>query len=258
MSIDAATSTRRQPSPVGHVLQSWRRHRRMSQLDLASAASVTPRHVSFVETGRSAPSREMLLVLADALEMPLRDRNNLYLAAGYAPPYRELGLDDEDLRIARIALDRILASHDPLPAVVLDRHWNLLHANNGAQQLFGAMIDLASWASPLNVLELIFDHKALRPCIANWNQLAPALLARARRESVGGVPDATLGAMIDRLQRELPARTLTGDAPTGPLIDVAFTIGDSVVRYFSTVTTLGTPCDVTLQELRIELFHPVD
>ena len=199
----------------------------------------------------------MLLQLAEALAMPLRDRNDLYLAAGYAPPHRELGLDDDELRVATSAIDRILSSHDPLPAVVLDRHWNLVRANNGAQRLFGAMVDLASLPTPVNVLELIFDHHGLRHHIANFAELAPALLARARREAVGGVPDSTLGELIERLDRELPdhsSRGLNDDG--GPLVDVAFIVDGSVVRYFSTVTTLGTARDVTLQELRIEMFHP--
>jgi transcriptional regulator with XRE-family HTH domain len=229
----------------------------MSQLDLAIAASVTPRHVSFVETGRSSPSREMLLQLADALAMPLRDRNELYLAAGYAPPHRELSLDDDELRVAMSAVERILASHDPLPAVVLDRHWNLVRANQGAQQLFGAMLDLASLPAPVNVLELIFDPAGLRHRIANFDQLAPALLARARREAVGGVLDTTLREIVERLERESPERRSGGpDDDRGPLIDVAFIVDGSIARYFSTVTTLGTPRDITLQELRIEMFHP--
>jgi transcriptional regulator with XRE-family HTH domain len=229
----------------------------MSQLDLAIAASVTPRHVSFVETGRSAPSRDMLLQLADALAMPLRDRNELYLAAGYAPPHRELGLDDDELRVAMSAVDRILASHDPLPAVVLDRHWNLVRANQGAQRLFGSMVDLGSLPTPVNVLELIFDPQGLRSCIANFAQLAPALLARARREAVGGVLDSTLFELIERLDGEVPDRRSRDlDDEGGPLIDVAFIVEGSIVRYFSTVTTLGTPRDITLQELRIEMFHP--
>src|SRR5262245_501337 len=176
-------SARALRSPVGEVLQTWRRHRRMSQLDLAASTGVTSRHISFVETGRSTPSRDMLDTLADALDMPLRDRNDLYLAAGYAPPYRELGLDSPEFAAAVTAIEQIMASHDPLPAVVLDRHWNLVRANRGAQELFGSMIDLASLAAPVNVLALVFDPDGLRPHIDNWDVLAPALLARARRES---------------------------------------------------------------------------
>ena len=114
----------------------------MSQLDLSSTTGVTARHISFVETGRSSPSRELLETLADALDMPLRDRNDLHLAAGFAPPYRELGLDDRELADTMVAIDRILDSHEPLPAVVMDRHWNLLRTNAGAVDLFGTMLDL--------------------------------------------------------------------------------------------------------------------
>src|SRR5262245_13245432 len=193
-------AAQRERSPVGHVMQTWRHHRLMSQLDLAAATGVTSRHISFVETGRSVPSRDMLDTLADALEMPLRDRNDLYLAAGYAPPYRELGLDAPELAAVTTAIEHILASHDPLPAVVLDRHWNLVRANRGALTLFGSMLDLESLPSPPNVLDLIFDPEGLRPFIDNWERLAPALLARAKRESVGGVPDPVLAERIAGLE----------------------------------------------------------
>jgi transcriptional regulator with XRE-family HTH domain len=225
----------------------------MSQLDLSAASGVTPRHVSFVETGRSSPSRELLHVLAEALQMPLRDRNDLFLAAGYAPPHRHLDLDDAELREVLAAFERILSSHEPLPGVVMDRHWNIVRANDGAQQLFGALLDLPQVEQPANVLRLVFGP--LRERIANWSELAPALLARARRESVGGVPDPTLQAMLDELSERLDA---DGHPPLtqGPVIDVEFRLDGKVQRYFSTVTTLGTAADVGLQELRAELFHP--
>lgn len=229
----------------------------MSQLDLSSVAGVTPRHVSFIETGRAAPSREMLATLAEALDMPLRDRNDLYLAAGYAAPYRELGFDDAELADARLAIERILASHEPFPAVVMDRHWNLVRANGAARGLFGAMLDLDRLPQPANVLELVFDPDGLRPHIVDWHRLAPALLARARREAVGHVPDAELAARVARLERALDGQP-SPSPNTGPLIDVVFAIDGVEHRFFSTVTTLGTPLDVTLQEIRIELFHPAD
>jgi transcriptional regulator with XRE-family HTH domain len=231
----------------------------MSQLDLSAASGVTSRHVSFVETGRSAPTREMLDTLADALEMPLRDRNDLYLAAGYAPPYRELGLDAAELADAMFAIDRILDTAEPYPAVVMDRHWNLLRTNGGAIDLFGRMIGAERLGGPANVLDMVFDPDGLRPFVVDWDHVAPGLLTRAHREAVGGVPDP---ALIDRLRRlgaELPPdRAIDAGVPTGPLIDVAFDIDGTVLRFFSTVTTLGTPRDVTLQEIRIEQFHPAD
>lgn len=230
----------------------------MSQLDLSSAAGVTSRHVSFVETGRAAPSRSMLDTLADALAMPLRDRNDLYVAAGYAPPHRELGLDDEALGDAVVAIERILASHEPCPAVVMDRHWRLLRANVGAMRLFASMIDVGSLPTEPCVLELVFDEHGLKPHIANWEELAPALLDRARREAIGGVPDPELGALIDRLSAGIGEIDPAVGPGLGPLIDVRFVIDGEEHAFFSTVTTLGTPLDITLQELRIELFHPAD
>jgi transcriptional regulator with XRE-family HTH domain len=225
----------------------------MSQLDLSVTSGVTTRHVSFVETGRSSPSRELLHTFAEALDMPLRDRNDLFLAAGYAPPYRNQGLYDPAAADIAAAIERILTSHDPLPAVVMDRHWNLVHANQGARQLFGRLIDLDTVAAPVNVLRLIFGP--LRDYIDNWDELAAGLLARAKREAVGAVPDPELQTLLDDLMAQIPDVAHPAVAQS-PVIDVAFRIDGTVQRYFSTITTLGTALDVTLQELRIELFHP--
>jgi transcriptional regulator with XRE-family HTH domain len=241
----------RRKSQVGLVLETWRHHRHLSQLELSAISGVTPRHVSFVETGRSNPSRELLHTLAQALDMPLRDRNGLFLAAGFAPPYRSEGLDHADEVAA--AFRRILDSHEPLPGVVMDRHWNLVTANHAAQQLFARMIDLSTVGQPANILRLIFGP--LRANIDNFAELAPSLLARARREAIGAVPDTELQALLDELAQQLPVAAHTVVAHR-PIIDVAFRIDGSIERYFSTVATLGTALDVELQELRIELFHP--
>jgi transcriptional regulator with XRE-family HTH domain len=246
-------SSRRPASPVGEVLKTWRGHRRMSQLDLSTRAGVTPRHVSFVETGRSKPSRELLHVLADTLEMPLRDRNELYLAAGFAPPYTSLSADDDEFAEVMAALQRILDSHEPLPGVIMDRHWNLVQANKAAQELFSAMIDLSTIDQPANVLRLMFGP--LRQHVANWDTITTALVARARREAVGGVPDPELQALLDDLS-PLVADNRVPPTLTSPVINVEFLIDGTVHRYFSTITTLGTSADVSLQELRVELFHP--
>lgn len=225
----------------------------MSQLDLSTRSGVTPRHVSFVETGRSKPSREMLDTLAETLDIPLRARNELYLAAGFAPPYTSLSADDDGFAEVMTALERILDSHEPLPGVIMDRHWNLVRANTAAQRLFGEMIDLSTVDQPANVLRLMFGP--LRSHVGNWPTIAPALLARARREAVGGVPDPELQALLDELtplvdeHRESPT-------PASPVISVEFLIHGTTHRYFSTITTLGTVVDVSLQELRVELFHP--
>jgi transcriptional regulator with XRE-family HTH domain len=253
----ASGSGRRSASPVGQVLKIWRHHRRMSQLDLSSAAGVTPRHISFVETGRSEPSRGLLEKLANALDMPLRDRNDLHLAAGFAPPYRESGLDDCDLADAMAAIDRILESHEPLPAVVMDAQWNLLRTNTGALELFGSMLDLGGLPAPTNVLDLMFASDGLRPHVLDWDQLARALLARARRECAGGIPNPALAARLEQLARALDG-AVSPTASTGPLIPVGFRVNGADLRFFSTVTSIGTALDVTLQELRVEQFHPAN
>jgi transcriptional regulator with XRE-family HTH domain len=225
----------------------------MSQLDLSTRAGVTPRHVSFVETGRSKPSRELLNTLADTLDIPLRARNELYLAAGFAAPYTSMTLDDEMFAEVMTALERILDSHEPLPGVIMDRHWNLVQANAAAQQLFNSMIDLTTIEQPANVLHLMFGP--LRPHVANWTATANALLARARREAVGGIPDPELQALLDELS-PLVDEHHRPPGPTSPVIAVEFLIDGNIHRYFSTITTIGTTADVSLQELRIELFHP--
>lgn len=225
----------------------------MSQLDLSTRAGVTPRHVSFVETGRSKPSRELLNTLADTLDIPLRARNELYLAAGFAPPYTSMSANDDEFAEVMTALERILNSHEPLPGVIMDRHWNLVQANPAAQRLFSKMIDLSTVDQPANVLRLMFGP--LRPHVANWATVSSALLARARREAVGGIPDPELQALLDELTPLVERR---GDppAPASPVVDVEFMIDGTVHSYFSTITTLGTAADVSLQELRVELFHP--
>lgn len=253
----AASSTlrlgSRRPSPVGSVLKTWRGHRRMSQLDLSTRAGVTARHVSFVETGRAKPSRELLHVLADTLDMPLRDRNELYLAAGFAPPYTSMSADDDEFAGVMAALERIIDSHEPLPGVIMDRSWNLVRANTAAQELFGSMIDLSTVVHPANVLRLMFGP--LRPHVANWDTITAALLTRARREAIGGIPDTGLQQLLDELS---PLAPTSHELPvaSGPVIDVEFIVDGATRRYFSTITTLGTSADVTLQELRVELFHP--
>jgi transcriptional regulator with XRE-family HTH domain len=247
-------------SPVGALLQHWRAQRRMSQLALSTEAGVTPRHVSFVESGRANPSREMVLTLARALDVPLRERNQMLLAAGYAPLYRETGLDAEAMTQVRAALDRMLDHHEPHPAVVMDRHWNVMLTNPAAAAMFAWLLDAAPAPDPPNVVRLMFG--ALRPYVANWEATGEALIQRVHREAVGGVPDpATVGLLDEVLALPgVPAAWRTPDFATTPLpvLPVEFTKGGVEVSYFSMVTTLGTPQDITLQEIRVESFFPAD
>jgi transcriptional regulator with XRE-family HTH domain len=258
----AATSTRREAPPIGHLLKHWRQVRHKSQLTLALDAEISPRHLGFIEIGRARPSREMILTLAQALEVPLRERNELLLAAGFAPIYHETSLADPALTPAREALDAILRQQEPFPAVVMDRYWNVLLANDAAARLFGAFVDLDAEPQPLNVLRLIFDPTKVKPYVVDWDDVAEALIRRVHRETVAGVVDPRTKELLEELLRypDAPRRTTLPDlaAESPPFTPVAFRVGEDTLRYFSTVTTLGTPRDITLQEIRIESFFPAD
>ena len=173
---------------MGGLLRHWRAIRRLSQLALALEASTTARHLSFIESGRSQPSPEMVLRLARALDVPIRERNQLLLAAGYAPLYREAGLGSAQAVQVRAALGRMLAAHEPFPAVVMDRHWNVVTANSAADAFFGWLLGEREAGEPANVIRLMFDPGGLRPFVANWEAAAEALTQRVHREAVGGVP----------------------------------------------------------------------
>jgi transcriptional regulator with XRE-family HTH domain len=246
---------------LGDLLRYRRRVRSMSQLDLASAAMTTPRHMSFVETGRSRPSREMVLRLAGALDVPLRDRNGLLLAAGYAPLYVR-ALDDPALDRVNAAISGMLAQHEPLPAVVMDRCWNLLRVNAGARRLFTDLFAPEPLPASANVLRVILEPGPVRTRILNWQELAPALLERARREAVGGVLDLATAELFQELRtRPDVASVLSSPRATAtpsPVIDVHVEHADTELRFFSVVSTIGTPADVTAQELRVEAFFPAD
>lgn len=244
------------------MLQQWRRTRNLSQLALAHRAEVSPRHVAFIETGRASPSREMVLHLAEALAIPLRERNTLLLAAGFAPMFRESRLDEESVAPVRAAIDAILAQQEPYPAVVMNRCWDILMTNTAASRFFGRLLDGRPSTSTPNVLRLMFDPTLLRPAVMDWDVTARALLQRVRREAVGGVVDAALGALIDEVcafpgvpngwqHVDLGAAVL-------PIIPVTFQLAGRRFEFFSAVTVLGTAHDITVQELRIETFFPVD
>lgn len=247
----------------GQLLRQWRRLRGKSQFALALEASVSPRHVSFVETGRSRPSRQMVLTLATTLNVPLRERNVLLTAAGFAPIYRESALDTAELEPARQALELILRHQEPYPAVVMNRSWDLVSANRAAQTLFSTLLaDAPSSGGRANIVRLVFDPGALRPWIRNWDDVAGALIQRVHREAVGGVLDDRTRLLL-REVLDLPGVPTTWGVPDPsvrlqPLVPVHFERGGLSVRYFSTVTTLGTPQDLTLEELRVECFFPAD
>ncbi|HEX4981818.1 MAG TPA: helix-turn-helix transcriptional regulator [Ilumatobacteraceae bacterium] len=247
---------------LGDLVRHWRRVRSMSQLDLAAAASTTPRYMSFVETGRAQPSREMVLRLAVALDVPLRDRNGLLVAAGFAPIYPEHDFDHPAVERVMAALDRVLDRHEPYPAVVMDRRWDVVRVNTGAARLFAGLCAPEPVPEPANVLRLMLEPGPVRTAVENWNEVAPTLLERARREAVGGVMDLMTAEMVQRLRTGADAAVFAAAprsiAPLIPIVDVQFAYGGSTLRWFSVISTIGTPVDVTAQELRLEAFFPSD
>ncbi len=242
----------------GELLRSWRLRRRLSQLDLALAAGVSTRHLSFVETGRAKASRDLLAHLAIRLDMPLRERNRLFLAAGYAPEHPERPYDHPDMEALRHALGLMLAGLEPNPALVVDRTWNLLAAN-GAAGLLTDGVDPALLEPPVNVLRLAFHPRGL-PCISVPSPACNlAFFRRLRRTSLDGA-DEELASLLDELEGYLPDLDAAGDpGPSGPLLgsfELATRLGG--VRLFSVITTLGAPIEVTSADLAIETFLPAD
>jgi transcriptional regulator with XRE-family HTH domain len=241
---------------VGTLLRDWRRRRRLSQLDLALDAGVSTRHLSFVETGRSRPSPDMLVHLADQLEVPLRERNQLLLAAGYAPRYGARDLDDPEMASVRDALGRVLEGHEPFPAFAIDRSWNLV-ASNGAlgPLLEGVAPELLM--PPVNVLRLALHPDGLAPRVANLGEWRGHLLHRLGRELA-----LTADPGLEELRRELLSYPGPSDEPAPRsdeiMVELRLRSDEGELSFFSTVTTFGTAVDVTLAELSIEAFFPAD
>jgi transcriptional regulator with XRE-family HTH domain len=242
--------------PVGTLLRDWRSRRRLSQLDLALEADVSTRHLSFVETGRAQPSREMILKLAERMEIPLREQNSLLLAGGFAPVYREQSLESPDLARAREAVQRILTGHEPYPAIAIDRHWNLLAFNQAIGPLL-AGIAPELLQPPVNALRLSLHPDGLAPRIANLAEWRAHLLDRLDRQ-IAHSGDAELIA----LRRELEGYPSDGEAEHGRIdeliVPLVLRTPDGELRFFSTTTVFGTPLEITLSELAIESFFPAD
>ena len=246
------------PFGVGALLRDWRQRRRRSQLDLALDAGVSARHVSFVETGRAQPSREMVLHLAEELEVPLRERNHLLLAAGYAPAYGERPLDDPDMAAVREALDLVLRGHEPYPAVVVDRGWDVVTGNRANPVLLdGCAPELL--APPLNALRVSLHPDGMAPRIRNLGAWRAHLLERVDRQ-IALTGDAALAALRAELAA-YPAPEHSG--PTETVGDIAVPLhirsaAGAELRFFSTIATFGTAVDITVAELSIESFFPAD
>jgi transcriptional regulator with XRE-family HTH domain len=257
--IEMATQFISAVPQLGDLLRSWRKERGKSQLDLSMDTGISQRHLSFVESGRSAPSRDFLSIVSDALNIPLRERNVLLLASGFAPQYNEQGMEAGQMAIVTRAIDHMLQQHEPHPALVLDRYWNVIRTNEAAPRFFGSFVDLEKRPKPRNLLDLMFDPAGVRPFVEEWEKVAAGLLQRVRREAIGQVLDAKLEELLKRL-REYPgvAGLKPPLTPQSPVLPMTFRKGNQRFSYFSLITTVGTPQCITAQELRVECMFPTD
>lgn len=244
--------------PIGDQLRSWRERRRLSQMALALQADVSTRHLSFVETGRSRPSREMILRLAEQLDLPLRERNHLLLAGGYAPVYAESTLDAPGMAAARTAIRQLLGSHEPYPAAVVDRGWNIVDANSGIAMLAeGSAAQLLE--PPVNALRLTLHPQGVAPRIANLGQWRAHLLSRLRREAAMTRDPGLTGLYAELVGYPCDQPELESDLPGGEImVPLRVRVGDRELSFFSMSATFGAPLDVTVSELTIESFFPAD
>src|SRR5215510_9148936 len=251
----AARAEPTRPLHVGEHLRGWRQRRHLSQLDLAVDAEISARHLSFVETGRSAPSREMVLKLAERLDVPLRERNVLLVAAGFAPAFPQRALDDPALKSAREAINLVLKAHEPNPALAYDRHWNLVSANRMlAPILEGVPPKLLS--PPFNILRLAFHPEGLAPRTVNLGEWAAHLLERLHRKGEATADPELIKLYNDLKSYPLPARS-GPVSPDNVAIPFKLRHNGEVLSFISTMV-FGTPVDVTLSELALETFFPAD
>lgn len=245
----------------GSLLREWRQRRRLSQLELACEAEISTRHLSFVETGRSAPSREMVLRLADQLAIPMRERNVLLVAAGYAPVYAEKALTDPALAAARKAVDLFLESHKPYPAFAIDRHWNVVASNRAVPGMYAGVAEFLL-KPPLNGLRLTLHPQGLAPRIVNFPEWRTHLLARVRRQ-IRMSADPVLGAMLQEFL-QYPNVPTSSEEPSHQMAEFAVGVPLRIsteageLSFFGMTTVFGTPVDITLAELALEFFLPLD
>ena len=241
---------------AGDLVRTWRRRRGFSQMDVALAAGISCRHLSFIETGRSRPSRGMVLRLAEHLDVPLRARNAMLAAAGFTPAYAERSFDAPELGSVRAAVDRFLRAHDPYPAIACDRRFNLVTAND-AVDAFREGIAAELWVEPVCLPRLTLHPAGLAPRIINFDQWSASVLARIRRQAVA-TADAVLAALLDELASYPGVTTTAPSVPDEVLLPLRLRDGDGELAFFNTVQTFGTAADVWVTELSIEAFYPAD
>ena len=243
--------------PIGERLRAWRQRRRRSQLDLALDAEISQRHLSFIESGRAAPSREMVLRLAATLDVPLRERNALLLAAGFAPVYPERRLDAPAMAAARAAVERILRAHLPFPALAVDRHWTVVAANDAVAPLLAGVEDPALAAPPVNAMRLSLHPRGIAPRIANLPRWRAHLLERLRRQ-VESSGDRALAALLEEVRGYGPAEERGAEGEDGVAVPMELDTPRGRLSFLSTTMVFGTPVEVTLSELAVEAFYPAD
>jgi transcriptional regulator with XRE-family HTH domain len=250
-------------SPFGLRLADWRERRRESQLSLALAAGVSQRHISFMESGRARPSRDMVVRLSEVLDIPLRVRNELLTAAGFAPLYADRPLADAEMRAALAALERIIARHEPFPAFVVDRSWRIVMHNDAAEDLLASCFTAELLRGLVtddraNLMRIMFEPTQMRPRIGNWGLVACRLLERLRREA-GGDDQSPSAQLLRELRATCADAQATGEpGALPPTVDIELRVAGTTLRLFNTITTFGTPQDIGLQELRIEMSFPAD
>ncbi|MFZ0589906.1 MAG: helix-turn-helix transcriptional regulator [Bryobacteraceae bacterium] len=248
-----------QEHELGNLLRYWRHQRGKSQLDLSLDTGISQRHLSFVESGRSAPSRDLLLTVSEKLDIPLRERNVLLLASGYAPAYKESAWEVPEMAAVTKAINRVLLQQEPHPALVLDRYWNVIKTNEAAPRFFGSFVDMDARQRPRNLLDLMFDPAGMRPFVEHWEVVATGLLQRVYRESVGHIMDQKTIELLKKLEKYPGVKGLSTMPRThSPVLPITFTKGGERFSYFSLITTVGTPQSITAQELRIECMFPLE
>ena len=250
----------KQPT-FGSRLRWWRDHRGYSQLALSGRADVSQRHLGFLERGRTAPSRDMVLRLAEALDLPLREQNTLLLAAGYAPAWRESDLSAAALADVTRALDHMLEHQEPFPAVVVDRRWRLLRGNRAAVRMVEFLVGPLAGDAEVNLADALVAPDVLKPYLDNWPEVVRYFIRSVEADAIAD-GTAETAALLDRLLGYDGVRQVmqpaAGPPPTGPVLPLHFRKGDTAFQLFTTIATLGTPQDITLQELRIEAFFPMN
>ncbi len=257
-----------QPAHFGHLLRDWRQHRRLSQLALSARCGISQRHISFLETGRSRPSRPTIVALSEALDIPLRERNALLERSGFTPSYGEATLVDGNMALLREALELALAHHEPYPALVLDGRWNMIMANQAALRFFAEFIDTAAALEAIGtptefqIVRLCLDERAYRPFIVNWEELVYGFLQRARRALLYNPGDALLPRLVAEILDTPGApecwRTPDWTTPPAPAVNMVIRRGETTYSLFTMLAHFSSPRDVTVEELSVETFYPAD